>query len=115
MGVAEIEAKVREAQARRDRPIEAVRPTEPLVQLVIRVPDALRQQVHRAAAASGRASTQAWVHDVLASAVDDALDPQRRIVATLRAAVLASLAEEVDSGRYEAVVAEIGRDDPDLA
>lgn len=107
-------AKVEELRRRR-RGAPAAEPGDRPVQLAVRLPAELRQQVHRAAAAAGSSSTQDWLHDVIQSAVDDTLDPQRRLAARLREALITNLAEQVDKGAYDAVLAGIADDDPDLA
>ena len=85
------------------------------MQLAVRLPAELRQRVHRAAAAAGSESTQQWLEGVIGAAVEDALDPQRRVATRLREALLAGLAEQVDRGGYRDVVAALAREDPDLA
>lgn len=85
------------------------------MQLAVRLPAPLRAQVHRAAAASGCPSTQAWLHDVIAGAVANELDPQRRAARRVHEVLIDRLTEQVDAGHYEAVVAELGLEDPELA
>lgn len=105
------EDKVRRARERLDRPAAK----DPPVQLAVRLPVELRDRVHRAAAAAGSASTQEWLQGIVASAVDDALDPQRRVAARLRESLIATLVEQIEDGRYEDVIAAIAADDPDVA
>lgn len=85
------------------------------MQLAVRLPEALRQQVHRAAAASGKASTQEWLQEVIEIAIADVLDPQRRVAAVMRETLLSSLADQIDAGAYDAFLAELAKEDPDLA
>jgi hypothetical protein len=89
--------------------------TAEAVQVAVRMPSELRDQIHRAAAAAGAPTIQGWMNAVLARAAADELDAGRRLSAALRDRLTAELRRAVDGGWYREAVAAIAAEDPELA
>lgn len=113
----EIQASVDRYHARQgsEPPDAARRKGGTTVQLAVRISPDLRSRVHEAAAVSGAGSTQQWLEEVLAGAVEVALDPSRALAERIREHSLASIRKQIDAGWYEQFVRDISERDPDLS
>lgn len=71
-----------------------------VVLVSFRVPRAVRDQVHQAAAADG-SSSQAWLRTVVQDGVEATLTPQGRLAGELVRNLRSQLLEAVDDGSYQ--------------
>jgi hypothetical protein len=81
------------------------------VQLSVRVPARLRNQVHEVAAAQGM-STQAWLSAAVSEAVERVVTPEGRAAAVMVEEARRHLGRALADGTYERLVASMT--DPEL-
>ncbi|MGH9091347.1 MAG: hypothetical protein ACRDZR_08235 [Acidimicrobiales bacterium] len=83
------------------------------VMLAFRVPRWVRERAHLAARASGAASTQEWLLQVVTDAVDVTTTPGGRQASLLWEAIREHMRRLVDDGTYERVASQVA--DPMLS
>lgn len=105
--VAQARSKLGTARPGDPRPADA----DEVVLLSFRVPRSVRDEVHRAAAASG-SSSQTWLRAAVQDAAQATLNPHGRLAAELARNLRRRLLAAIDDGSYRALV--LADQDPDL-